>query len=345
MTWTKLSDDYSDDCWTLSDAAFRLHTEALVWSNRKLLDCVIPADDLRRFAKNPEAAPELVDVGWWVLTDDGFYVIRHHATYQRTREAVLNQQSANATNGAKGGRPRKPGRERHGTPRPSETESLSESETERDGTGRDWTGLDVEASTSARDDDDSEPDSWSSSFAPDDDAPDLEALARDGWATPSAPEHAAPPVAAPPSALAGAIAALTQHDQRRARWDTEDDAPSTGTDRNVTPPVTRNTGTGRDGTGRAHDDEDSQIADISGSLDLDALSSDDLAALEADGYAPAPSSDPWGAACSSCGWVLRDGACPNVRCRGRLDDDPVPVVVPPARPGGTGWHISPEDYR
>lgn len=200
MTWTKLSDDYSDDCWTLSDAAFRLHTEALVWSNRKLLDCVIPADDLRRFAKNPEAAPELVNVGWWVLTDDGFYVIRHHATYQRTREAVLNQQSANATNGAKGGRPRKPGRERHGTPRPSETESLSESETERDGTGRDWTGLDVEASTSARDDDDSEPDSWSSSFAPDDDAPDLEALARDGWATPSAPEHAAPPPApAPPS--------------------------------------------------------------------------------------------------------------------------------------------------
>lgn len=198
MTWTKLSDDYSDDCWTLSDAAFRLHTEALVWSNRKLLDCVIPADDLRRFAKNPEAAPELVDVGWWVLTDDGFYVIRHHATYQRTREAVLNQQSANATNGAKGGRPRKPGRERHGTPRPSETESLSESETERDGTGRDWTGLDVEASTSARDDD-SEHDSWSSSFAPDDDAPDLEALARDGWATPS-PEHVAPPPApAPPS--------------------------------------------------------------------------------------------------------------------------------------------------
>ncbi len=29
MTWTKLSDDFSDDCWTLSDQAFRLHTEGL----------------------------------------------------------------------------------------------------------------------------------------------------------------------------------------------------------------------------------------------------------------------------------------------------------------------------
>ena len=224
MTWTKLSDDYSDDCWTLSDAAFRLHTEALVWSNRKLLDCVIPADDLRRFAKNPEAAPELVNVGWWVLTDDGFYVIRHHATYQRTREAVLNQQSTNATNGAKGGRPRKPGRERHGTPPPSETESLSESETETDGTGRDWTGLDVEASTSARDDD-SEHDSWSSSFDPepapeDDDGPtpeDLAAPARDGWVTPSAPV-APPPDDGPPefAHIRAAAAALGSTLGRRA---------------------------------------------------------------------------------------------------------------------------------
>jgi hypothetical protein len=42
MTWAKLSDDFTDDCWTLSDGAFRLHVEGLVWSNRKLLDLVIP---------------------------------------------------------------------------------------------------------------------------------------------------------------------------------------------------------------------------------------------------------------------------------------------------------------
>ena len=38
MTWTKLGDEYGDQCWKLSDSAHRLHTEALVWSNRRHLD-------------------------------------------------------------------------------------------------------------------------------------------------------------------------------------------------------------------------------------------------------------------------------------------------------------------
>ena len=69
MPWTKLSDDYSDDCWELSDAAYRLHTEGLNWSNRKLLDCLIPKHDIRLFAKHPEAVPELLAIGWWADRD------------------------------------------------------------------------------------------------------------------------------------------------------------------------------------------------------------------------------------------------------------------------------------
>lgn len=136
VTWTKLSDDFGDDCWTLSDAAFRAHVEGLTWSNRKLLDLRIPKGDVRRFAKNPEATTELVANGWWSDAGDA-YLIRHHAQYQRSREDVLRQQETNAANGRKGGRPRKPPREQAADLRTPETESLGKSLTERDGTGLD----------------------------------------------------------------------------------------------------------------------------------------------------------------------------------------------------------------
>jgi hypothetical protein len=64
----------------------------------------------------------LVGVGWWTEEGDA-YVIRHHATYQRTREQVLQQQEVNRQNGGKGGRPAKP-------KRPSKTDPVSESESD-----------------------------------------------------------------------------------------------------------------------------------------------------------------------------------------------------------------------
>jgi hypothetical protein len=118
MPWTKLSDDYSDDAWRLSDAAYRLHTDGLVWCNRKLLDCVLPKDEVRRRFKTPDALQELLDEDFWRESTDGTsYIIRHHAVYQRKREAVLAQQAANSANGRKGGRP-------PGTPREQETQSF-----------------------------------------------------------------------------------------------------------------------------------------------------------------------------------------------------------------------------
>ena len=142
MTWTKISDDFADDRWTLSDAAFRLHVDGLTWSNRKLLDLRIPKDDLPRCSKRPEAVAELLAVGWW--TDDGdAYVIRHHAIYQRTRDQVVAQQEANKANRAKGRA--RPVRERVRSDESSDGSSHRSSD-ERDGTGQDGltTGTELE---------------------------------------------------------------------------------------------------------------------------------------------------------------------------------------------------------
>lgn len=135
MTWTKLSDDFADDAWTLSDAAFRLHVEGLLWSNRKLLDLVVPKDDVRRFARHPEAAAELVRMAFWREEDDGWVII-HHGAYQPTREAVVRRQEANSKNGRRGGRPKSLETESLSHSKSeSLSESLSESITHRDGTG------------------------------------------------------------------------------------------------------------------------------------------------------------------------------------------------------------------
>jgi hypothetical protein len=87
MTWTKLGDEFADECWTLSVNAFRLHAEGLLWSNRMLLDGQLAKDDMRRWGRHPEAAEELVDRGYW--EDRGeYYQIIHHIGYQPTAESV-----------------------------------------------------------------------------------------------------------------------------------------------------------------------------------------------------------------------------------------------------------------
>jgi len=143
VTWTKLSDDFSDDCWELSDAAWRLHAEGLVWSNRKLTDLKLYKGDMVRWAKRQAAAEELVANGWWQDWGD-HYEILHHGAYQRSRDAVIKQQEANRKNGKRGGRRIAPSREQAADLKPPQPDSLSDSLTQRDGTGRAWTGKGVD---------------------------------------------------------------------------------------------------------------------------------------------------------------------------------------------------------
>jgi hypothetical protein len=135
MTWTKTSDDFPDDCEVMSAEGYRIHHQGLTWSNRKLLDCLIPKDHVRRFASNPDAIQEVLDHGFWVDEGD-HYRIRHHAAYQRSREDVIKLQERNQRNGKAGGRPRKAPREVWVEGQP-ETQMGSQMETQGDRTGQD----------------------------------------------------------------------------------------------------------------------------------------------------------------------------------------------------------------
>jgi hypothetical protein len=70
VTWVKLSDDFAERAARsgLSDAAFRTHIEALLWTMRRETGGWIRTRDIQRFAEtsDPDAAVrELVGLGWW----------------------------------------------------------------------------------------------------------------------------------------------------------------------------------------------------------------------------------------------------------------------------------------
>jgi hypothetical protein len=86
MTWTKQSDDFGDQCAHagLSDAAFRLHIEGLLWTLRRETGGLISRRDLARLSDvaNPASAlAELLAVGFWLVHGDGWR-IDHHMAHQ-----------------------------------------------------------------------------------------------------------------------------------------------------------------------------------------------------------------------------------------------------------------------
>jgi hypothetical protein len=92
MTWVKLGDDFADDCARveLTDAAFRVHVEALVWTMRRVTGGKIERRDIDRFAETdaPMAAvKELLDVGFWQKTPAGYLVV--HAMADQLEPKVI----------------------------------------------------------------------------------------------------------------------------------------------------------------------------------------------------------------------------------------------------------------
>ncbi|TCO22356.1 hypothetical protein EV652_110342 [Kribbella steppae] len=137
MTWTKLSDDFGDQVAGLSDAAFRTHVEALVWTMRRCTGGMLTDRDVRRFAESPDAdagVKELVALGYWTEEDTG-YRIRHHMEHQPEPDLVERRRGQAAE------RQRRKRRRDAGLveSHPSRRDSLSDDTRYpgRDGSGRD----------------------------------------------------------------------------------------------------------------------------------------------------------------------------------------------------------------
>lgn len=103
MTWTKLSDDATDDpaLLALPRSVRLVHFEALVWSNRHATDGVVPRHMLVRITDEPDpatAAGQLVAAGKWVESEQGWEIVGFlddqpsAEDVQRTRELARQRQ-------------------------------------------------------------------------------------------------------------------------------------------------------------------------------------------------------------------------------------------------------------
>ena len=93
MSWTKFGDEYPAEACDLTDAEWRTHGEALMWSNHHLLDLHIPKKHVKRFAETDAdiavVVSGLVARKWW--RDDGatWFIGLRHPEWQRDADEVL----------------------------------------------------------------------------------------------------------------------------------------------------------------------------------------------------------------------------------------------------------------
>jgi hypothetical protein len=96
VTWTKLGDEFAGETISLSDAAFRTHVEALMWSNYRLLDLAVPKRDIKRFAETvdpDQAVKELVEAGWWEDHGAVWWIGCRFPDWQRDRVQVQHRRA------------------------------------------------------------------------------------------------------------------------------------------------------------------------------------------------------------------------------------------------------------
>jgi len=101
MTWTKLGEEFPDAAADMPSDAFRLHVEALAWSNRRLYDLMVPKRDLRRFTFVPaeqldEAIVWLIENGWWQDCEAQWFIGIRFPEWQQEREQIEHRRKRNA---------------------------------------------------------------------------------------------------------------------------------------------------------------------------------------------------------------------------------------------------------
>lgn len=94
MTWTKLRDELGDELIGLTDAAFRLHVSATIYSNRvgadgriakaRLVLIPVPARTRRK-----SVIRELIDAGQWRDIGDGWEIVGYFQDQMSAEEARL----------------------------------------------------------------------------------------------------------------------------------------------------------------------------------------------------------------------------------------------------------------
>jgi len=107
MPWVRFDDQFPihRKVKGLSDAEYRLHTEAIFWCARNRTDGYVAGDELRDvsgISKPERHLPELVRRGLWEERDGG-WMIHDYLIYQFSRERIEATHQARVKTGQQGG--------------------------------------------------------------------------------------------------------------------------------------------------------------------------------------------------------------------------------------------------